>query len=715
MSINSILSTAAGALSANQSGLRVVSNNVANLNTPGYVRVDAQTRQLVSGNVGQGVDLTITRAAADRFLQFASLQSRANAAEAEAAAGFLERAQGIFGDPTGASSLFARIDAVFSSASAAALDPIAPASRRALLTDIEALLSRLTEASGDVQMLRNEVSTQAGETVARINSLLGEIAALNADIARGRVAGDSTAPEGLQAQLIDELGTLMDVRVIQRPEGGVELRTIDGMLLAQGGRAATLSYPTRDAVDAGTVFPPILATFPGADQPVMIERSLNTGKLRGLLDARDGTLTDLGLQIGELAGAFAEALNAAHNNAAASPPPAVLTGKATGLLGSDAHNFTGRTSLALVSTAAATRGQLVSRFDIDFSAGTINGAAAFPAGGTVAQMVAGLNTALGAAGTASFGADGRLIISATGPNVGVALRDDPTQPSARAGRGFSQVFGLNDLISAGRPTSYATGLEAADAHGLAAGAALELRLIARSGEALVERTITMAAGGTIGDFVTALSNPVSGLGSYASFSLDADGRLLMQPGPGQDGLRLQVVRDETQRAGTGLSLAQVFGLGDGPRADRAQTLSIRQDIRQDPGRLALSSLNLAATTAGQTAVAAGDSTGAQALQAAARARLSFDATGGTPASQATLIDYASRIAGDIGRQAGAAQRQMESAQALATEADRRRAAVEGVNLDEELVKMTIFQQSYSAAARLIRVADELYEALLSMV
>jgi flagellar hook-associated protein 1 FlgK len=715
MSLNSILSTATTALSANQSALRVVSNNVANVNTPGYVRVEAQTQQLVSGNVGQGVELSIARKAADRFLQLASMQGRANAAQAEAAAGLLDRAQGIFGDPTGASSLFAQMDAVFSSASAAALDPMATASRRALLTDIQALLARLSEASGDVQVLRNEASSQAGETVARINTLLSEIAALNGEVARSRMAGDSTGPEGQQAQLIDELSTLMDLRVIPRPEGGVEVRTLDGMLLAQGGRSATLLYPSRDSIDAGTVFEPITVTFPGAGQPGLIEGSLNTGKLRGLLDARDGTLAELGLQLGELAAGFAEALNAAHNNSAASPPPATLTGRMTGLLGGDAHNFTGRTTLALVSTASATRGQLVNRFDIDFSAGTINGAAAFPPGGTVNDVVGALNTALGAAGTATFGPDGRLTLSATGPNVGVALRDDPNQPSARAGRGFSHFFGLNDLVVAGRPASYATGLEAADAHGVAAGAELRLRLVSRAGEVLVDRTIVMTGGGTIGGFVADLSDPVSGLGGYASFSLDADGRIKLQPGPGQDGLRLQVVHDETQRGATGLSLAQMFGLGDGPRADRAQTLSIRSDILQNPGNLAFARVNLQATAPGQMAVAAGDSSGAQAIQSAAQARISFDATGATPATQASLGDYASRIAGDIGQQAGAAQRRLESAQALSTEADRRRAAVEGVNLDEELVKMTIFQQSYSAAARLIRVADEMYDALLSMV
>ena len=45
----------------------------------------------------------------------------------------------------------------------------------------------------------------------------------------------------------------------------------------------------------------------------------------------------------------------------------------------------------------------------------------------------------------------------------------------------------------------------------------------------------------------------------------------------------------------------------------------------------------------------------------------------------------------------------------------RRESVEGVNLDEELVKMTQYQQAYSAASRMIQAAQELYDTLLSMV
>ena len=76
--------------------------------------------------------------------------------------------------------------------------------------------------------------------------------------------------------------------------------------------------------------------------------------------------------------------------------------------------------------------------------------------------------------------------------------------------------------------------------------------------------------------------------------------------------------------------------------------------------------------------------------------------------------YASELAGDIGARAASAKSRADSAAALQTEASSRRLAREGVNLDEELVMMTTYQQAFNASARLIQAAKEMYDTLLGM-
>ncbi|HRD29490.1 MAG TPA: flagellar basal body rod C-terminal domain-containing protein, partial [Caulobacter sp.] len=55
------------------------------------------------------------------------------------------------------------------------------------------------------------------------------------------------------------------------------------------------------------------------------------------------------------------------------------------------------------------------------------------------------------------------------------------------------------------------------------------------------------------------------------------------------------------------------------------------------------------------------------------------------------------------------------AEAVASEAATRRSSAEGVNLDQELISMTTFQQAFNASARLVQASKDMYEALLVMV
>jgi flagellar hook-associated protein 1 FlgK len=156
-----------------------------------------------------------------------------------------------------------------------------------------------------------------------------------------------------------------------------------------------------------------------------------------------------------------------------------------------------------------------------------------------------------------------------------------------------------------------------------------------------------------------------------------------------------------------------FGLGIGGRAEAAASYSLDAGIYQDPTRLAVGRLNLAAV--GLAAYAPGDGRGALALASANEQMTSFGKAGGLAAASMTLSRYATEVAGSLGRRAGAAETAKESANAVKAEADNRRSSYEGVNTDEELIKLTTYQQAFNASARLIQASNDLYDTLLSMV
>ncbi len=82
MSLTNIMSSATTGLMAAQTGLRTVSDNIANVNTAGYVRKVVNQAPLVASGMGVGVDITGISRAADAFLQRAALTARSSSAQA---------------------------------------------------------------------------------------------------------------------------------------------------------------------------------------------------------------------------------------------------------------------------------------------------------------------------------------------------------------------------------------------------------------------------------------------------------------------------------------------------------------------------------------------------------------------------------------------------------------------------------------------------------
>ncbi|WP_298160905.1 flagellar hook-associated protein FlgK [Brevundimonas sp.] len=706
MSLSTILNIANSGLQTAQTQLRVVSDNVSNVNTPGYVRKIAEQVSLTTQGVGSGVEVARVRIATDRFLQAASLNAGAENSRQGVRYELFDRIQSLFGDPGGDTGFFSQIDEVFSAFAVAAEDAVSAPRRQDALFKTQAIFDEAGRISGQIQAVREDADGRIQSAIEKANGLLKQIETLNVDIARATVLdGDASGAQTQQARLVDELSGLMDVQVSQRSVGGVSIRTGAGILLAGAG-AATLEYNRAGTVNAETSFNEIWVTEPGGAKRAFAE-GLKSGEIKGLLELRDVDAPATAERLAELITHVADELNRAHNANSAVPPPGTLTGKNVGQdLTTALTGFTGGTTIAVVNP---TTGVIATRADIVFSGSTftINGGAATP----IASFLTSLNTALGGTATASF-TDGRLSIAAAGSN-GVAIADSATTPSAKAGRGFSHYFGMNDLISSDRPALYDMGISTTSAHGFTAGETVSFRFTAESGAKVRDIQVAVPAGGTVGDLLTALNSSLTGVGRYGSFALDASGEMKFTP-LGDPAPRMSVLEDTTTQIPSGVSATELFGLGGGVRSSRADGFKVRTDIQQSPSKLALAQLNLSAA-AGTSALSSGDGRGALTLADAGQKTVKFSAAGDSPGGTLSVSRYASELSGEIGGKAQAAKSRQASAQALSTEADARQQNFEGVNLDEELVLMTTYQQAFNASARMIQAAKDMYDTLLGMI
>ena len=719
MSLGSIMNIGVSGLMTAQDQLHVVSDNIANLNTPGYIRKVSHQTSVVTAGVGMGVQSGQVTLAADKFLQAATLKSIS--AQSDTSYELLDQMQAQFGDITDTNNLFGQASSVLSSMAQLGEDPTSSASRQEAISYVSGFLSEAGRISTKIQTIRGDADTRIASAVTSVNDLLVSIRDLNGSISGAAVSGtDTTGAQTTQMSYIDQLSKLVDVRVTQEANGGVTVRTQSGTVLVSGASAATLAYTPATSVDATTSFGPITLTGVNNETRDFAD-SLGSGEIKGLLDIRDKTSVAINDQLNEYVTQFSNQLNAAHNASSAVPAPTALTGKNTSLTEEEAiTGFQGETNIVTLDSSGNITHKMTLTFDTD---GSGNGSYLMDGvAGTfsASSFVSDINAGLGGAATLDF-TNGKMSLTSGGTD-GVAIVDSPvntatsTVPSNKLGQGFSQFFGLNDLVTSDVPTNFKTGLTGSSAHGFTAGDTISFAIKSATGATVANVQYAIPAGATtMTDLVTGaggLNDTTTGLGRYGTFALDGNGQLTFT-GFGNPANTLGVTSDTTSRNGTGASFTQFFGLADSA-GNAANHLTVATRIENNVANLSLAQVNLNAAT-GVSALAGGDGSGGLAMAAIGTQATSFNAAGLNAGGTSTLERYGSDLAGQVGNLAATAKTTKESNASLLDEATSRRSSQEGVNLDEELIHLTTYQQAYSAAGRLVQAAKDMYDVLLNMM
>jgi flagellar hook-associated protein 1 FlgK len=711
VSLNGIAATALSALKTSSAALSVTSNNVANVNTPGYARRVVNQQTLAAGGQLMGVDIASVQRVVDGFLQQENLSAGGSASQYDTAAGFFTQLNGILGGPGDNQSLATGLTNLASAFGVASQAPSSSSSSSAVLNSLQGLASDISNVSGTISSLQSQVDSQMVNSISSTNALIQQIYTLNQQIKTATATGDtSSAMLDQRDNALNTLSQTMGIRVNQQADGGLNVTTTDGINLVSN-TYAVLSYS--GGVQNGTYGNiQIQDTNPQSGQiigqAIALDPHLSGGSLKGMIDMRDQTLGGLAQGLGNFAQNVSQAFNAQANANAAYPPPTSLTGRDTGLLAGDALNFTGKTTLAVTDPS----GNLVSRVDVDFGAGTlsVNGGGSVSIGSTVGSFSAALNTALGANGSASF-ANGQLSVSATGGN-GIVVQDDATTPSARGGTGFSQFFGLNDVFTAQAPSVLATGLSASDSSGLAAGGVISFSLKGPDGDIVKQVSVTTTAGQTVGNVIGALNGA---LGGAATFTLNSDGSISTAKSALYSDYQLNVTGDTTQRGSTGVSFTKLFGVGDNNLANQAVSFAVAPGVANAPQSLGFGTPKLTgASVAGDSIVTGGDNSGAIALQNIITADRNFPSAGGISAQRESLSDYAASFYQQVSTLSNAVTQNQTTQDDRLQEAQSRMAANSGVSLDEELTNLTTYQQAYTAGARMLTVVDQLYQTLMQI-
>lgn len=321
MAISGILDIARRALLAQQAALRVIGNNVANVNTPGYSREEplleaARARFEGGARVGGGVRFDGVQQIVDSAIERRLLAARSGAGEKSATRDELRRLEEAFTDLQDQGGLPAALDAFFAAADALARNPEGLPERRVLLARGGALAAEVRRRAASLAELQRGVDDRLVDTVGRANELIARVAELNGQIVPAELGGQVAAALRDQRRVaIGELARILGLHVLERDDGSVRVASTSGIVLVDGSTAHALAVHKESAGLDGLPLHEVGTT--GADGGfISLSSRLGGGELEGLLDVRDNKLPALASDLDTFATTLRDAVNAVQTDAA---------------------------------------------------------------------------------------------------------------------------------------------------------------------------------------------------------------------------------------------------------------------------------------------------------------------------------------------------------------------------------------------------------------
>ena len=112
MSLTSAIRTAVSSLQVNQARMQIASNNIANVNTPGFTRKSVTTSSRVLAGVGEGIQIESVTRTVDQFLLRQIRDQQSTVGQQTIRDRFLGQVQDLFGTPADNVSVSHRIEAL---------------------------------------------------------------------------------------------------------------------------------------------------------------------------------------------------------------------------------------------------------------------------------------------------------------------------------------------------------------------------------------------------------------------------------------------------------------------------------------------------------------------------------------------------------------------------------------------------------------------------
>jgi len=296
------LSAVSRSLAAQQTGLAVAGQNIANVNTPGYTRRAVElsaSLPIDSYSAGNGVDIVGIRAERADLIETQLRHEMPAQGRGAAMADSLAQIETALGKP--GASIDASLTQFYNAFSQLAQDPTSGVARQQAIVQGKSLASAFNDVATRLASAQRDADAQVKSGIDQINTLATQIASLNASMAGASASGSEALRDKLGVAL-SSLSQLIDIGVVSRPDGGADVSIGNGRALVIG--ANTYQVGVTPMAGSG------LANLTSAGTVITTE--ITGGRVGGLLQVRDTLLPGYTTRLDQLANGVATSVNAAH-------------------------------------------------------------------------------------------------------------------------------------------------------------------------------------------------------------------------------------------------------------------------------------------------------------------------------------------------------------------------------------------------------------------
>ena len=728
--LSQALRTANSGLLVNQRVIDTIAQNVANANTEGYSRKNVILENRSVDGVALGVQISeITRNIDEGLLKSFRLET-SELNELTIQNDYFARMQDLFSSPEENDSLSHILSEFGEAVEELVMTPERSLEKAEVVRRAEDITSMLRDMTKGLQELRLQADQELSAIATSVNSIVNKVDELNDKIVINTASKNDTSDLKDQRDVkLNELAKYIDVRYFFRGDGDVVVYTASGKTLVET-VPPTITHTSASSVSASTTHADgSLSGFYFGDTSLSTNDGTNEirdGQAKGLIDIRDSIIPNLQSQLDDLAATLTKTVNQIHNRGVAFPGgqtyngTRIFTEPTTQSIKLDPTGSVDDVKLALFDSSG-------DQSDTT-TLNTIMTAAGFSARGTsndwhisdVATTIQSWlrNNGASSATVATDSTTGKLNISLNTTSLNLAFRDETASSNGSTHSdaeiaydsngdgvidetvsGFSNFFGLNDFfVDEQKDNIWETDVLASTFTGTAttltfrdtSGAIGSLSIAAN--QTLTEIAAAINADNTISAKVTANVIP-DGSGYRLRVSHD-------------NGTNMQVTQanGNTFMTNTGLDVADVR---------ISATINVRSDIILTPSLITTGAVqwDSARGVSGEYLMSAGDETIIKALAEQLNTNLTFKLSGGLASVASTFAQRAAEIVGNNAILADDNERDSKMQQALTDSLEHKQKSAAGVNLDEEMALLIVYEQAYAAAARCMTTVNNMFEAL----